>query len=107
MRIKTLSQVRAEVLSGNPFDINFCAYDETRRTGGERKQYIACKLVATPKAKGKCDTAVAIKERVDSKNPQHFLHGTFNVSLIKEGVPVIRKIHWLLIEEFNGFQVVL
>lgn len=107
-RLKTLTEAREIVRTGKPCDITFCTFDEKRGTGGKRERYEQCTLVKGSESSGEAapaSTAPGSAASSSSKNPHHLMHGTFNVKL--KGSSEMRKIHWLLIEMINGFQVVM
>lgn len=107
LRIKTLTQVRKEMLTGAPCNIVVCSYDAKRQTGGDREVYKGCRmLVATEKvSEQKPDLTQKLTTEKGGRNPQHWTNGTFNIVLQMQSQ--VRKIRWLLIEEFNGYQVVM
>lgn len=107
-KLKTLTDVRKEMLTGNAFDIMYCTYDQRRGTGGERVSVRKCLLFATPEERQQIapqpqGSAGDGKERI-VKNPKHAAHNTFNIRLQNNEV---NKVHWLLIEEFNNHKVVM
>lgn len=106
--LKTLTDVRKEMLTGNPFDFTYCTYDEKRHTGGERVSIRKCLLFASPEEREIItpqaqQSAGDGKKRV-TKNPSHEAHNTFNIRTQNNEV---KKVHWLLIEEFNNCKVVM
>ena len=107
-RLKTLTDVRKEMLTGHPFDITYCTFDEKRGTGGDRVSIRKALLFATPEEKKEMTPApqAAAGERQVKfkKNPNHSAHNTFNIRLQNTDV---KKVHWLLIEEFNNHKVVM
>lgn len=108
-RLITLTNVRKEMLTGNAFDMVYCTYDERRGTGGERVSVRKCLLFESAEEKKEIapEPMLAVIENEKpkhAKNPKHYAHNTFNVRLQNTEV---KKVHWLLIEEFNNQKVVM
>jgi hypothetical protein len=104
-KIKTLQQVRDRVLTGEPFSITYCTFDEKRGTGGERR---TIERAVAPKLRVKtAPAATALKSPSGDLgvSPHHLWNNTFNITDLATNR--VKKIHWLLIELYNGYQVVM
>ena len=110
LRIKTLTDVRKEMLTGQPFTIVYCKYSEKRRTGGERASVANAMLFATAVEKEQLVEMINapvisdVNRKSVTRDPNHQIHNTFNMRLNNGD---IEKVRWLLIEEFNHFKVVM
>ena len=106
-KLITVTDARKQMLTGNAFDMVYCTYDERRSTGGERVSVRKCLLFANDEEKkemSQLPVLVAGEKIMKSKNPNHEAHNTFNIRLQNTEV---KKVHWLLIEEFNNQKVVM
>lgn len=106
-RIVMLTDARKQMLTGNPFDMVYCTYDERRGTGGDRvtvRKALLFKSADEKQEQNQLPVLVGGEKIVKGKNPNHFSHNTFNIRLQNTEV---KKVHWLLIEEFNNQKVVM
>jgi hypothetical protein len=93
----TLSDAKALMRTGKPFDIEVAHLDGTRGIyTGARLNNIS----ELPEVKVATDPEVKDK----SRNPLHHTHGTANIKLPNND---IRKIYPVLIESFNGKTMII
>ncbi len=99
--------------SGRPFSLRYVTFDRRRKKGGEAA-YISEAILVQPEkeekelreAKGRPLTIEEV-ERLTSpagRNPNHGYWFTRNIRILEHGHPtsIIRKVHIILITEFNG-----
>lgn len=112
LKIMPLKDVLRSMQSGRPFSIKVCSYDEKRGSGGKQLHFEGATLIDQSRIKTKervneikkSGEYVAPVETAILKNPNHRANGTRNI-MLRNGE--VRKIHIRLIEEFNGYKVVL
>lgn len=83
-----------------PFDIEYVAYDQTRKTGGEIVAYKAVVLAETHKEAKKY---IGGKTKNSHGQPAHKANQTANLFIQETGL--IRKFHPRLVINFNGEKV--
>ena len=91
---------------GKSFSITVCTLDETRNTGGDRREFNDCQLVNFKPSGNAAPVATEPNGNtaIDTRNPQHSTHGTLNI-MTRSGEVV--KIHPVLIEKFNAQRVAI
>lgn len=106
----TLAEARALLAAGTiPVDICFATYSDTRNTGGKRITLRNAYMVQGSDDSAHVPATIADKdvpvEQKVRKNPNHFVHGTFNARV--SGSPDITKVYWIFIESINGKMVLI
>ena len=94
--------------SAEPFSIAFVTFNRKRKEGGEVKRYTNCISTGTRNKGERKPTANPVTvapANATSKRPDHFRNATRNLQLLPSRQ--IRKLHILLITEFNGKKVIL
>jgi hypothetical protein len=91
--------------SGDPFDLVYLTADRRRGTGGEIKTVQQhCKVKPAPGSTA--DHFNRSLTVVDSRNPQHMSHRTINIFNPSDPSQHVIKIHWRLMEFFNGKRII-
>lgn len=92
----TLADALAIIDSGKPFDIEVVTADVKRGTGGRVIAYAN----ATKAKRDGSKLSKPMDLKLPTRNPQHYLNSTRNITLLKERET--RKIHIRLITKING-----
>jgi hypothetical protein len=119
----TLQEALNWMQSGKPFSCKVVSYDRTRHTGGTILEYPeAVQLLPSGQSppsgdlgglgvRGRTRTEQLRSQLYEqaSRKPQHGKHFTRNIQLLQDGHPVVivKKIHPVLLLEFNGQEVFL
>ena len=91
------------------------SYDHKRKKGGEILEYPEAVQVIKKEEALRSQRPATRNEKLQakvrehkSKNPSHGKHYTRNINVLQDGLPttIIRKIHPILIIEFNNKKVV-
>lgn len=109
----TFQDILDYMSTGQPFSLRYVAFDQRRKRGGEEK-YISEAVLVQPETeekemkqrKGRPLTLeeVARLTAPGSRNPNHAYWFTRNIRILEHGHPtsLIRKVHIILITQFNG-----
>jgi len=97
-----LLTVLDEIDTGNTFDMTFITCDRRRGTGGEIVEVKGWAKVKREKGRGDEKSA----SFAASKNPNHFENKTINIVNPRNRRLHPVKVHWYLIEFFNGKRVI-
>lgn len=101
--------------SGNTFSLKVVSYDHKRQKGGQIIEYPEVVQVIKKEDAERKQRPATKQEQLQakvqehkSKNPSHGKHYTRNINVLQDGHPtsIIRKIHPILIIEFNNKKVV-
>lgn len=105
-KLISLKDAMQRIRLGERFDLRVFSYDEKRKTGGDLVTYKSAIIVQqkndpnAPKPDvGGNDITYGV-----AKKPNHGVHGTFNIQL-KNGD--VRKVHTVLMVEFNNKRIAL
>lgn len=103
MQLIHISEVLTAIReSEEPFDIAYCTYDESRKTGGDRielKGVLSSRMQAQAKKRGFANPEPT---QGIQKRQNHYHNATRNL-LLPNGK--YKKVHIYLIEFFNGKQM--
>lgn len=106
----------AQMRLGDIFSIKYITYDRQRKTGGELNSFDECQLLDKAKVDALNGRALTHLEELrirvdneDKRDPNHDKWGTLNIIILQDGQPtsMIRKIHPLLVTQFNEHKVTL
>lgn len=105
--------------SGKTFQLKVVTYDKKRKKGGDILEYEeAVQVIKREEAEADIQRPMTRIEKMkhdlhehdsdNSRNPSHGEHYTRNINVLQEGRPtaIVRKIHPLLVIEFNHKKVV-
>lgn len=112
----TYSDILEWMESGRPFSLRYVTFDRQRKRGGQVKYISEAEMVQAEeeerrarKIKGRPLTLEEIARLTApaGRNPNHSYHFTRNVRILENGRPtsLIRKVHIILITEFNNCPV--
>jgi hypothetical protein len=96
--------------SGITFDIKVVTYSQTKKTGGEIREYKGARLaIESVMAKERSAAAAKVEGLFEiptgnTKHPRHNVNRTLNLLLVSGE---IRKIRRVLIIEFNNQEVII
>jgi len=114
-----IKDMLATMASGKTFQLKVVTYDKKRKKGGEIVDYAeAVQVIKREEAEADSQRPMTRIEQMKhdlsenevdtSRNPSHGEHYTRNINVLQEGIPtaIVRKIHPLLVIEFNHKKVV-
>lgn len=91
--------------TGEPFDLVFITADRRRGTGGQIKR-----VKGWLKVMRNSDDAPSgvgnLSKAMQSRDPRHFEHRTFNIFNPSNPADHAHKVHWRLMAFFNGKRIV-
>lgn len=113
----TLREVLQYMATGQSFSCRVVTYDRKRKQGGPELHLPEARLLDAEKEENPYARPLTARERNlrsprqhgHTRDPNHHVHFTRNVRVLQDGQPttIIRKIHPLLITEFNGLELML
>lgn len=115
MQAYTFQDILDYMNTGQPFSLRVVTYDKQRKKGGELKYYKEAILLQPEKEDAEAaklhqrplTTTEATANNRERRDPNHHKWFTRNIRLLENGFPTSlkRKVHIILITEFNGREI--